>query len=67
MKYECHFPNQHQKLYHISKAQLNTFSYRHPIFLSFQLSLLLFQNYRFANCKHKDSFFVGEETIELLF
>ena len=27
MKYECHFPNQHQKLYLISKAQPNTFSY----------------------------------------
>ena len=25
MKYECHFPNQHQKHYHISKAQPNTF------------------------------------------
>ena len=25
MKCKCHFPNQHQKLYHISKAQLNTF------------------------------------------
>ena len=21
MKYECHFPNQHEELYHISKAQ----------------------------------------------
>ena len=29
MKYECHFPNQHQKLYHISKAQLNTFFNSH--------------------------------------
>ena len=29
MKYKCHFSNQHQKLYHISKAQPNTFSYGH--------------------------------------
>ena len=29
MKYECHFPNQHQKLYHIIKAQPNTFSNGH--------------------------------------
>ena len=35
MKYECHFPNQHQKLYHISKAQPNTFYNRHPILLRF--------------------------------
>ena len=27
MKYKWHFLNQHQKLYHISKAQPNTFSY----------------------------------------
>ena len=26
MKYKCHFPNQHQKLYQICKAQANTFS-----------------------------------------
>ena len=26
MKYKCHFLNQHQKLYHICKAQPNTFS-----------------------------------------
>ena len=34
MKYKCHFQNQHQKLYHISKAQLSTFSYGHPNILS---------------------------------
>ena len=28
------FPKQHQKLYHISKAQLSTFSYGHPNILS---------------------------------
>ena len=28
-KYESHFPNQHQKLNHISKAQPNTFSFEH--------------------------------------
>lgn len=30
MKYECQFPNHHQKLYHIPKAQPNTFSNGHP-------------------------------------
>ena len=32
MKYKCHFPNKHQILYHISKAQPNTFSDGHLIF-----------------------------------
>ena len=32
MKYKCHFPNQHQILYHISKAQPNTFSDGHLTF-----------------------------------
>ena len=39
MKYKCQFPNQHQKLYHILKAQPNTFSYSHP-----KLGLLCFIN-----------------------
>ena len=30
MKYKFHLANQHQKLYHISKAQPTTFSYGHP-------------------------------------
>ena len=30
MKYKCHFLDQHQILCNISKAQPNTFSYRHP-------------------------------------
>ena len=30
MKHKCHFPNPHQKLFQISKAQPNTFSYGHP-------------------------------------
>ena len=30
MKYESHFSNQHQKLYHISKALPNTFFDVHP-------------------------------------
>ena len=37
IKYKWHFPNQHQKLYHISKAQTNTF-------LTGTLMPLLWQN-----------------------
>ena len=39
MKYECHFPNQHQKLYQKNKAQPNTFFFRHPILHYRHLSL----------------------------
>ena len=41
MKYKCHFLNQHQKLYYISKAQSNTFSYRHSNFVLFRSKLVL--------------------------
>ena len=41
MKYECHFPSQHQKFYHISKAQPKTFSYRHPILVYFKVTTFL--------------------------
>ena len=34
MKYECHFPHQHRKLYHISKAQPNTFFNENPTLIT---------------------------------
>ena len=44
MKYIRHFSNQHQKLYHISKAQANTFSYGHPKLLIFSFTKRLAKN-----------------------